>query len=35
MTGTQPPSPAAMDPGQVGQVIEAQRRSLAGLPGEQ
>ena len=31
MTGTQPPRPAALDPGQVWPVIDAQRRSLAGL----
>ena len=34
MTGTQPPRPAATDPGQVRQVTDAQRRSLAGLPGD-
>jgi uncharacterized protein (TIGR03083 family) len=31
MTGTQPPRPAAIDRGQVWQVTDAQRRSLAGL----
>lgn len=34
MTGTQPPRPAATDPGPVWQVTDAQRRSLPGdLPG--
>ena len=34
MTGKQPPRRAAMDPGQAWQVTDAQRRSLAGLPGD-
>jgi hypothetical protein len=34
VTGKDQPRPAAMDPGQVWQLIDAQRRSLADLPGD-